>query len=45
MIDPGSPPGEFRIVNIGLGGLTFNRIDNGKPLPERFRIDMFLEGK
>ena len=44
MIDPGSPPGD-QIVNIGLGGLTFNRIDNGKPLPERFRIDLFLEGK
>jgi len=43
-VDPASFPGD-QIVNIGLGGLTFNWIDGGKPLPVRFKIDLFRDGK
>jgi hypothetical protein len=34
-----------QIVNIGLGGLTFNWIDRGQPLLEKFLIDLYLDGK
>jgi hypothetical protein len=34
-----------QIVDIGLGGLTFNWVDRGKPLSNRFEIDLFLDGK
>ena len=43
-IDPESFPGD-QIVNIGLGGLTFNWVDRGQPLSDRFKIDLFLDGK
>jgi len=43
-IDPEPSPGD-QIVNIGLGGLTFNWVDRGRPLSDRFRIDLFLDGK
>jgi hypothetical protein len=44
VIDPGSFPRD-QIVNIGLGGLTFNWVDRGHPLSDRFKIDLFLDGK
>ncbi|MEW6670612.1 MAG: PilZ domain-containing protein [Thermodesulfobacteriota bacterium] len=43
-IEPESFPGD-QIVNIGLGGLTFNRVDRGQPLSDRFMIDLLLDGK
>jgi len=43
-IDPESFPGD-QIVNIGLGGFTFNWVDRGQPLFDRFKIDLFLDGK
>ena len=43
-IDPESFPGD-QIVNIGLGGLTFNWVDRGQLLSDRFKIDLFLDGK
>ena len=43
-IDPESFPRD-QIVNIGLGGFTFNWVDRGYPLPNRFKINVFLDGK
>ena len=43
-IDPGAIPGD-QIVNIGLGGLTFNWVDKGQPLSGNFDIDLRLDGK
>ena len=43
-IDPESLPGD-QIVNIGLGGLTFNWIDRGQSPPDRFQIDLYVDGK
>ena len=43
-IDPESFPRD-QIVNIGLGGFTFNRVDQGYPLPSRFKVNVFLDGK
>lgn len=43
-IDPESFPGD-QIVNIGLGGFTFNWVDRGQPLPAKFKIDLLLDGK
>ena len=43
-IDPESFPGD-QIVNIGLGGLTFNWVDRGQLLSDRFKIGLFLDGK
>lgn len=43
-IDPESLPGD-QIVNIGLGGLTFNWVDRGQALPDRIEIDMYVDGK
>jgi len=43
-IDPESFPRD-QIVNIGLGGFTFNWVDRGHPLPNRFKINVFLDGK
>ena len=40
----GSFPGD-QIVNIGLGGLTFNWVDKGQPLSGNFDIDLRLDGK
>ena len=40
----GSFPGD-QIVNIGLGGLTFNWVDRGQPLLGKFKIDLLLDGK
>ena len=37
-------PGD-QIVNIGLGGLTFNWVARGEPLPDKFEIDLHLDGK
>ena len=44
VFEPRSFPGD-EVVNIGLGGLTFNWVDRGKPLPEKFQIDLLLDGK
>lgn len=44
VIEPASIPGD-QIVDIGLGGLTFNYIDRGQPLPETFRLDIFVDEK
>ncbi len=44
VFDPGSFPGD-EVVNIGLGGLTFNWVDRGEPLPDKFQIDLLLDGK
>lgn len=44
VIDPESFPGD-QILDIGLGGLTFNWVDRGQPLQGRFKIDLFLDGK
>ena len=43
-IDPESFPRD-QIVNIGLGGFTFNWVDRGYPLPGRFKVNVFLDGK
>ena len=43
-IDPESLPGD-QIVNIGQGGLTFNWVDRGQALPDRFQIDLYVDGK
>ena len=43
-IDPESFPGD-QIVDIGLGGLTFNWVDRGQTLLDKFKIDLFLDGK
>lgn len=44
VIDSGLPPGD-QVVDIGLGGLTFNWVKRGNPLPGQCRIDLFLEGR
>lgn len=44
VIDPATAPGD-QIVNIGLGGLTFNWIDRGRPLSQKFLMDLYLDGK
>jgi hypothetical protein len=44
VIDPATVPGD-QIVNIGLGGLTFNWVDRGRPLSEKFLIDLYLDAK
>lgn len=43
-IDP-EPFPEDQIVDIGMGGLTFNWVDRVQPLPVRFKIDLFMDGK
>jgi len=43
-IDPESSPGD-QIVNIGLGGFTFNWVDKGQSLADRFKVNLFLDGK
>jgi hypothetical protein len=33
------------ILDIGMGGLTFNFVDRGEPLKETFSIDIYLDQK
>ncbi|MFC1814438.1 PilZ domain-containing protein [Thermodesulfobacteriota bacterium] len=42
VLDPESIPGD-QIVDIGLGGLTFNYVDRGQPLSETFKIDIYVD--
>ena len=33
------------ILDIGMGGLTFNYVQGGEPLKEKFAVDIYLDGK
>jgi len=44
VLDPDTPAGD-EILDIGMGGLTFNFVDRGEPLKEKFTIDVFLDKK
>jgi hypothetical protein len=33
------------IIDIGMGGLTFNYVDMGEPLKEKFEIDIHVDGE
>ena len=41
-LDSDSTPGD-QIVDIGLGGLTFNYVDRGQSLSETFKIDIYVD--
>ena len=44
ILDPKIPTGD-EILDIGMGGLTFNFVDRGEPLKEKFTIDIHLNRK
>jgi len=44
VLDPEAPTGD-EILDIGMGGLTFNFVDRGEPLKEKFTLDIFLNKK
>ncbi len=33
------------VLDIGMGGLTFNYVERGEPLKETFTIDIYVDGK
>ena len=44
VLDPESPTGD-EIIDVGMGGLTFNYVDRGEPLKERLNIDIYLDNE
>ena len=44
VLDPDSPTGD-EIIDIGMGGLTFNCVERGEPLKEKLNIDIYLDNK
>ncbi len=41
---PESPNGD-EILDIGMGGLTFNYVDRGEPLEEKSKIDIYVDNE
>ena len=44
VLDPESPNGD-EILDIGMGGLTFNYVDRGEPLEEKSKIDIYVDNE
>ena len=44
VVDPESPNGD-EILDIGMGGLTFNYVDRGEPLEEKLKIDLYVDNE
>ncbi len=44
VLDPESPNGD-EILDIGMGGLTFNYVDRGEPLEEKLKIDIYVDNE
>lgn len=44
VLDRKFPNGD-QILDIGMGGMTFNYIDKGEPLKEKFEIDICVDGE
>ena len=43
VLDRKSPRGD-EVIDFGMGGLTFNYVDMGELLQERFEIDIYVDG-
>ena len=44
VLDPESPNGD-EILDIGMGGLTFNYVRRGEPLEEKSKIDLYVDNE
>ena len=44
VLDRTSPRGD-EVIDFGMGGLTFNYVDSGEQLQDRFEIDIWVDGK
>ena len=44
VLDPKSSNGD-EILDIGMGGLTFNYVDRGEPLEEKTKIDIYVDNE
>ena len=44
VLDPEFPNGD-EILDIGMGGLTFNYVDRGEPLEEKSKIDIYVDNE
>ncbi len=44
VLDPETQKGD-EILDIGMGGLTFNYVDVGEPLEDKFKIDILVDNE